>query len=480
MSKRLIKILAISLICIMIPAAIVVSVVCVAAAQTYELAITTLGTIENVGSITYKVDDEVLEDKAQIRKDADVTVVAEAEGYNFIGWFTESEELLSSESEYTFKMTGAETLYAKFDVIKYNITYKLDEEVIGNVEDVMWGSNLLVLEERKSDEGLAFAGWKKGTDTKVYTSAKFGKETDVELLANFEEIKYMISYNGAEAVEVAWGDELTAGSNDIANGNLFLNWKKGETACPIEEGKEVAKFGVVKEVINLVPAYEKIVYNVSYDGADSVAVTWGTALSEAPEVTGYTFKGWKVSAASDPIMIAVFGYNAEDPEAVIALTSDYQIDETNLYESAYKSVKFILAEGDWAEVDDVETTTIFYASIYDATKTKITMSEKTINNEVVDNELKYGDFSELKLFDTDALANLQSINEKTTETNYNQYNIKGIRFYFGADESAYYTITADTTVADVIALAFDCGALTTASNGYGTDLVLDIALVYAA
>jgi len=178
----------------------------------------------------------------------------------------------------------------------------------------------------------------------------------------------------------------------------------------------------------------------------------------------YTFTGW------DPEIVAV--------EGIATYTA--QFDETNLYESAYKSVKFILAEGDWAEVDDVETTTIFYASIYDATKTKITMSEKTINNEVVDNELKYGDFSELKLFDTDALANLQSINEKTTETNYNQYNIKGIRFYFGADESAYYTITADTTVADVIALAFDCGALTTASNGYGTDLVLDIALVYAA
>jgi len=326
MSKRLIKILAISLICVMVPAAVVVSVVCVAAAQTYELAIKTLGFIDGLGEITYRVNGEEYTEKMSVKKDSVVTITADATGYDFKAWKTEEGETLHNEVKYSFTISENTTLSAEFEIIKYNITYVLGEESrISTTLD--WGTKLSD-DQNKKDEGKELTGWKAGSDTKVYTKAEFRDRT-VELTPNYEDIKYMVSYNGATAVEVAWGTELVAGDDKVDEGKLFAGWKYNNDIVT------VAEFGIVKDVINLTSTYSDIVYNVSYDGADVVSVDWGDTLKTDVTVgEDKKLVGWKKAGDATVYTTAKFGY----PTETISLTHEEE-EADKVYQITFKYQK---------------------------------------------------------------------------------------------------------------------------------------------
>ena len=66
MTRKLAKIIAIALICVLVPAAIAITVVCFANAEVFALSIATVG-FENVGSITYSVNGKAYSEKVNLK-----------------------------------------------------------------------------------------------------------------------------------------------------------------------------------------------------------------------------------------------------------------------------------------------------------------------------------------------------------------------------------------------------------------------------
>lgn len=125
------------------------------------------------------------------------------EGYDFDGWYLEAA-FLTKYTELTTGSTGNLTLYAKWNIIPYNISYDLNdsteypaENALGNrtVNDV---SQSLTL-KNPTRPGYKFAGWYDVNGKKVSGIQK-GKMPELngfgqyELTAKWTPIKYTIKY----------------------------------------------------------------------------------------------------------------------------------------------------------------------------------------------------------------------------------------------------------------------------------------------
>lgn len=322
MSKKLTKIIAISLLALMVPVAIVVTAICLSSAVTFSLKIDTLG-YENVGAISYTVNGKVYEDGMRVKKGSTVTVEVKTTGYDFAGWYNGSADSLtldtkavSTKTSYTFDMTQDIEISTKSNIIVYSVKYDNSD-----AESVKYGTGLKnVITEQ---EGKYFAGWVLDADKDGFLSdaemqagyvgvAEF-TEREVNLIASIEDIHYMVSYNGAEAVDVAWGTGLADGTGVVAPaGKYFVGWELDGAVVNVAKFNEEYKNGNV----NLTPKFETIKYLVKYTDtvADAVEVEYGAALKtdypveEGKYLAGWTLEGVEYTEARFP---AAYGNNAE-------------------------------------------------------------------------------------------------------------------------------------------------------------------------
>ncbi len=121
---------------------------------------------------------------------ATLTVTANA-GYSFVGWY-DGEELKSSDTTYTFKVTADCNLTAKFSKNTYEVT--VAPEANGTAEGggtFAEGASITVT--ATANTGYKFAGWYNGT-TKVSADATytFIVEENITLTAKFEKVTYTV------------------------------------------------------------------------------------------------------------------------------------------------------------------------------------------------------------------------------------------------------------------------------------------------
>ena len=338
MSKKLSKILAISVLILIIPVAIVVTAICLSSAISYELKIDMEG-FENVGSISFKVNGVDYTEPVRISKDSDVTVSVSTVGYDFEGWYegelesiTAESEAVSTEKEYTFTVSEDTAITAKNNIIVYKVTYGTEEPV-----EVKYGANLSVNSDQDAENGIYFYGWTLEGDSEIYTVANFASR-EVVLTEKQDKIVYQVSYDGGEIEEVEFGTTLKAeGKNDRANGKVFAGWVVGEGSEIVTE----AKFGKTFDVINLNSLLEnmkfsKLVYAYDNGTEEAENVEFGSALKVLAdnEATGDMFRGWKI--AEDETVYTTANFIVEDETQPINLTAYFE----NIYEleESYKSV----------------------------------------------------------------------------------------------------------------------------------------------
>ena len=301
MSKSLVKIITICAIAVIIPVAVIVTAICLSNAVTYSLSLALEG-FENAGSITLKVNGQDYEDSVRISRNSDVTVSVVSKGYTFNGWFAGEPSEISAEAE----PVSTETIY----------TFKITE--------------------------------------------------DTALTAKNSIIEYTVSYDGDNATTLKYGTNLNNGSYakiseaDQKKGQVFDAWTiagKTETYTKAEFGYETNVALITKTKF----VQENMVYNVSYDGADSIEVAYGAALdngelmhreTEETRENGYVFGGWKI-AGSDKVYT----------EAKFGATQDVNLvaDKINLYEDSYKGVTVrITYQGSGWENSDHEDLDDYY------------------------------------------------------------------------------------------------------------------------
>lgn len=280
------------------------------------------GTIHNIGNVkgrTYQIayelnggtnstknPDSIAETEGSI-----VLEPATRTGYEFEGWYT--------DASFTNKVTVIEntitedlTLYAKWSVICYDITYSLnggtnsvDNPESYTIEDV-------VVLQNPSRTGYAFEGWYTDadfTEAARISSIEEGSIGELTLFAKWSEIKQAVNYelNGGTNHPSNISDYVTLSKDFTLKsptraGYTFLGW------YTTPEFSKKTKVTVIKKgpakYITLYAKWAPKSYTITYDFAggkkDAAATDYPSSYTvESEDITlsvpvkkGYTFMGW--------------------------------------------------------------------------------------------------------------------------------------------------------------------------------------------
>ncbi len=212
------------------------------------------------------------------------TVTATAnEGYSFVNW-TENSEVVSTESSFSFDVTGNRNLTANFKANQYTSTF-----VLGNGQD-----NVVKMQDYNTElsapenlvkTGYTFNGW---TPT-VPATVPVGNQT---YTAQWQINQYTMTFvlgNGQNDIVKTqdYDTNLEAPADPQREGYTFIGW---DAEIPVKIPAESKTFTAQWQVNQYKMTF------VLGNGQDNVVKTqdYGTTL-EAPAnlvKTGYTFTGW--------------------------------------------------------------------------------------------------------------------------------------------------------------------------------------------
>lgn len=243
------------------------------------------------------IDGKEIQEIVKTSKDEDKKVVLNTpirKGYEFVGWVKNGVVLAENYVELDSNMT----VTAKYEIIKYNITYDLGEGVLDNlvytytVEDEI---NLGI----PTKEGYDFTGWNLGI-----TKIEKGSIGDVNLVANYSIKEYTIDY------------ELNGGKFESEIVTKYTIEDEITLPIPVKDGYEFegwysdANFQEKNSVISAGSTDNKVYYakwikiqkrhNIEYElnggtlpeGVPTTFIEGETFALAIPSKEGYNFLGW--------------------------------------------------------------------------------------------------------------------------------------------------------------------------------------------
>src|SRR5690554_520102 len=222
-------------------------------------------------------------------------------GYTFAGWYSDS----NLSTAYTFTTLPAEdiTLYAKWNIITYNINYELADGLnhLSNPSSYTVETNTITLSE-PSKEGYTFSGWYSDEQYTVEVlEITQGSIGDITLYAKWSINNYTVNYesNGGSLVESITQDYATTVSkptDPTKVGYTFAGWYSDSnlstaytfTTMPAEDITLYAKWNIITYSIN----YELDGGDNHVSNPNSYTVETNTITLSEPSKEGYTFSGW--------------------------------------------------------------------------------------------------------------------------------------------------------------------------------------------
>ena len=171
------------------------------------------------------------------------------EGYKFLGWFKEDTE------EQITEITKAEqnediNVYAKWELIKYNINYNLNGG-INNLNNIEEYTNNLIL-SKPTKEGYNFLGWFREDTNELVTSLT---KENINIYAKWEPITYNIKYilnNGTNntnnpSIYTIETNEIkllnpTKAKENFNGWYLESNYKTKVTSIPTNSNKDITLY----------------------------------------------------------------------------------------------------------------------------------------------------------------------------------------------------------------------------------------------
>ena len=197
------------------------------------------------------------------------------EGHTFSGWKGLPESLTMPAEDVT--VTGA---------FAYKLTYMLDGEVYGDVEEIEYGTSITCRADPEAREGYTFSGWQGFPETNTMPAEDVTVTGTFTLLDKYK-LTYIVDGQEYKSYDLAVGDPITPEAEPTKEGHTFSGWQglPESLTMPAEDVTVTGAF-----------AY-KLTYML--DGEvykEDPEVYYGTEISlEAdPEAReGYTFSGWQ-------------------------------------------------------------------------------------------------------------------------------------------------------------------------------------------
>ena len=228
-------------------------------------------------------------------------------GYTFEGWYEDENFTGSAVTSISTDRDEAVTLYAKFDVASYGITYELDGGTNGegNPDTYTYGTGVSEF-ANATKPSHTFKGWySDSTFTTKVTSISENQTGAVTLYAKFEANKYNITY------------ELDGGTNGVGNpdtytygigvpnlaaasktGYTFEGWYEDEHFT----GEKVTSISTTRdEDVTLYAKFSVASYDITYElnggtngEGNPAKYTYGVGVSSFADAgkEGYSFEGW--------------------------------------------------------------------------------------------------------------------------------------------------------------------------------------------
>ena len=219
------------------------------------------------------------------------------DGFTFLGWYLEE----TFETKFSIgEVIESVTLYAKFEVTKYTITfYNLDGSILE--EQILEHNQEIVAPVAPNILGYTFNGWNKEFDV--------AKE-NLDIIALYSVIKYRVVFldNFGEVIKeefVNHNENATAPVDTNLEHYKFIGWDKS--------------FKNVTSDLEIKALYEKNLYTVTfrdYDGQDistqNVEYQSDATAPTNPSRVGYSFKGWDQdinNISQDLVVNAIYEIN---------------------------------------------------------------------------------------------------------------------------------------------------------------------------
>lgn len=232
--------------------------------------------VETTYDVTFVTNCETSIEKASVKNASEIELpTLSKEGYNFIGWYIDNE--FKEEFKADLALTSNITLYAKWDVIKLQVKFIVNNEVVKTCE-VEYG-NSATAPENPELAGYVFDKWDKD-----FSNVK----ADLEVKAIFKTVKYNVKFmvDGEEVSSsmVNYGEDAVAPTDPELIGYTFKGWDK--------------EFTNVKEDLEINAIFEVITFTVKFMNDDVelevVTVNYGedATCSVTPTKEGYEFVGW--------------------------------------------------------------------------------------------------------------------------------------------------------------------------------------------
>ncbi|SOB90681.1 uncharacterized repeat protein (TIGR02543 family), partial [Ureibacillus xyleni] len=238
-------------------------------------------------------------------------------GYTFEGWNTESNGSgISYSVGDTFSITSNVTLYAKWKVNEYTVTFKNPDGTVLKTETVQHGSNATA-PENPTRIGHTFTGWDKG-----FTNIT----DDLTVTAQYQVNEYDIHFDSKGGSSVSsqkadYGSKISAPVPPTKEGYNFAGWYK-------EENLTTAwNFATDTVPVNGITLYAKWTikeYTVTFKNPDGTVLKTETVqhgsnatAPENPTRIGHTFTGWDKGFT-----------NITDD---LTVTAQYQVNEYDIH-----------------------------------------------------------------------------------------------------------------------------------------------------
>ena len=152
---------------------------------------------------------------------------ASKEGYVFKGWYSDSsfEEQITS---ITADMSEDITLYAKFEVIKYQIIFETNGGEAKESIELAYQEEIPNIKD-PTRVGYTFKGWYNDAELTSIFSEEIMPNRNITLYAKWEINRYTITYNSnggskVEPYEADYNTKITAPTNPLKEGYKFAGW----------------------------------------------------------------------------------------------------------------------------------------------------------------------------------------------------------------------------------------------------------------